>query len=194
LEEKAIMRIGGREIIPCDVRIIAATNKDLAREVALNNFRSDLYYRLNVICIEIPPLRERKDDIPIMIKYLMEKLSLSMGKKIIGIDPEFIEFCKNYSWPGNVRELQNVIEKAINCTDENIISLRNIAPPKIIENVNIPLDYLEGEKGLFKKIIVKAECEGIRSALIKNKGNKSLAAKKLGIARSTLYRKLVEIS
>jgi len=194
LEEKAIMRIGGRELIPIDVRIIAATNKDLAKEVGLHNFRSDLYYRLNVICIEIPPLRERKDDIPILVKYLMEKLSSSMGKKIMEIDPEFIELCKNYSWPGNVRELQNVIEKAINCADENMISLRNVTLPKMIEIENPPTIYPEGEKGLFKKIIVKAECEGIRSALIKNKGNKSLAAKELGIARSTLYRKMEEIS
>lgn len=194
LEEKAIMRIGGRELIPIDVRIIAATNKDLAKEVDLKNFRSDLYYRLNVIVIQIPPLRERKDDIPILVKYLTEKISSSMGKKIVQIDPEFIEFCVNYSWPGNVRELQNVIEKAINCTEESALSLRNITPPNLEEFGNKQKAHSNEENKLFKKIIVKAEGEGIRSALIKNKGNKSLAAKELGIGRSTLYRKLKEIS
>ncbi len=190
IEEKAVMRIGGKEVIPTDVRIIAATNRNLVKEMELKNFRFDLYYRLNVVMIEIPPLRERKDDIPLLINCLTEKLCSSMGKGDLQIDEESIDQCMMYSWPGNVRELQNVIEKGIICADTRMVSLRNIIPFKMGQIDTGGAADQCGEKKLFKSIVVNAESEGIRSTLIKNKGNKCLAAKELGIARSTLYRKL----
>jgi transcriptional regulator of acetoin/glycerol metabolism len=193
LEEKAITRIGGHGAIPVDVRIISATNKDLSKEVSLGNFRSDLYYRLNVIPIELPPLRERKEDIPFLIVHLTKKISHTMRKEIEQIDPEFIETCLSYSWPGNVRELQNLIEKAISLTNEPVLSIRNLPPHSFAAFDNdLFLEKYLGKR-ILKKARINAESELIRISLAKSRGNKCLAAKELGIARSSLYRKLKEM-
>jgi len=192
LEDKAILRIGGREPIPVNVRIIAATNKDLSREVFLGNFRSDLYYRLNVIAIELPPLRERKDDIPFLIEHLTKKIARTMSKEIQQIDPEFIEICLHYDWPGNVRELQNMIEKAISLTTEPTLSIRSLPSHSFPNLTKMPTHQENGRKKLLKKVSLDAESEMIMTSLAKNRGNKCLTAKELGIARSSLYRKLKE--
>lgn len=193
LEEKSIMRIGGKGTIPVDVRIIAATNKDLAKEVALGNFRSDLYYRLNVISIELPPLRERKEDIPLLIDHLVKKIAQTMGKVVTGISPEFFDTLLLYDFPGNVRELQNLIEKAICMTNENEdeLSLRSL--PFAISSLN-KKQTLETNQNVDTRILNKyrlnAEREIIKSFMENHKVNKSQIAKELGIARSSLYRKL----
>lgn len=193
LEEKAVMRIGGRETIPVDVRIIAASNKDLAKEVNLGYFRPDLYYRLNVIAIELPPLRERKEDILLLVEYISKKIAFAMKKEIKQIDPEFIEVCLSYNWPGNVRELQNMIEKAISLTNEPVLSIRNLPPNNFMNLHKIRGGQPNGGKNLLKEASLQNQTELIMTSLAKNRGNKCSAARELGIARSSLYRKLKEM-
>ncbi|MCL2335939.1 MAG: sigma 54-interacting transcriptional regulator, partial [Firmicutes bacterium] len=192
LEEKAVTRIGGDKAIPVDVRIIAATNKNLAKEVEKGNFRSDLFYRINVVFIEIPPLRDRPKDIPLLISHFAKKLSFRMGKKIDYINPDVYEKCCLYDWPGNVRELQNVIERAVNLCEGNTIS-----SGIILEKLNIPDNdqsvsrFIKAQK--LKKSIKTLEHQTILTCLEKNRGNMLNTARELGIARSTLYRKMREI-
>ncbi|KYO65387.1 sigma-54 interaction domain-containing protein [Thermovenabulum gondwanense] len=191
LQEKEIDRVGGITPIPVDVRIIAATNKDLKKLVKENKFREDLYYRINVMTIEIPPLRERLEDIEVLANYLLKKLSNQMGKYISGISNEAVELLKGYSWPGNVRELENVLERAINLTDSDYISQ---------EHLPIYITGPEAKKQRFltdrtfdyslKKVVEQAEKEAIKDCLRYTKGNKRLAAKILKISRSRLYEKL----
>jgi transcriptional regulator with GAF, ATPase, and Fis domain len=113
LQEKQIERLGGRNTLPVDVRIIAATNQDLWRMVQERNFRADLYYRLNVFPIMLPPLRERNDDIPLLLQHFIERYARKAGKNITNIDRKTLELCFQYDWPGNIRELQNVVERAV---------------------------------------------------------------------------------
>jgi formate hydrogenlyase transcriptional activator len=113
LQEKQIERLGGSHTLPVDVRIIAATNQDLWRMVQERNFRADLYYRLNVFPIMLPPLRERKDDIPLLVEHFVEGYAKKAGKNITSIDTKTLELCMEYDWPGNIRELQNVVERAV---------------------------------------------------------------------------------
>jgi len=121
LEDKTITRIGGKEIIPLDVRIIAASNKNIREEVKRGTFREDLYYRINVFTIEMIPLRERKDDIPILADKFIENISKKMNRKINRVDNKVFEILLNYAFPGNVRELQNILERAINIAHLNEI-------------------------------------------------------------------------
>jgi len=182
----------GDKAIPVDVRIIAATNKNLAKEVEKGNFRSDLFYRINVVFIEIPPLRDRPKDIPLLISHFAKKLSFRMGKKIDYINPDVYEKCCLYDWPGNVRELQNVIERAVNLCEGNTIS-----SGIILEKLNIPDNdqsvsrFIKAQK--LKKSIKTLEHQTILTCLEKNRGNMLNTARELGIARSTLYRKMREI-
>jgi transcriptional regulator of acetoin/glycerol metabolism len=190
LEEKAITRIGAKDSISVDIRIIAATNKDIKREVERGNFRYDLFYRFNVISILLPPLRERMDDIPILVEHLAKKIASSMNREIRHVDPGFIDVCMNYDWPGNIRELQNMIEKAISLLTGSTLSIRNM-PPQWFEGMSRmdgPIPERGGKK--LKEAGFTAESKAILAALARNQGNKCVAAKELGIARSSLYRKL----
>jgi len=179
IEEGTIIRVGGNETIPVDVRIIAATNKNLRNEVAKGNFRHDLYYRLNVIPMELPSLRERSEDIPLLANYFMKKISRSINKKPIIIDDASMEVIKNYSWPGNVRELENFIELSINKEKLSIELLKNEV--RIKEHSCESINFVSLEE---------KECEYIRKVLIKEDFNITNTAKLLGIGRNTLYRKL----
>ncbi|MFZ5631340.1 MAG: sigma-54-dependent Fis family transcriptional regulator [Bacillota bacterium] len=180
LEQKTITRIGGNDLIPVDVRIIAATNKDLQVEVTKGNFRQDLYYRLNVVRIDMVPLRERKEDITLLIEHFFEQLRLKLNKeRLVNIDREVIETLKNYPWPGNVRELQNVLERAVNISQGPTLAL-----------ADLPSDLkLAESKGSFLSMELY-EQEMIKNILALHNGNISRAAGELGIARSTLYRKI----
>ncbi len=180
LQERTIMRIGGKKLIPIDVRIIAATNKNLKEEVKSGNFREDLYYRLNVLTINIPPLRERPDDIPLLTEYLFDKLKKGLNKNVKKIDHEVIETLKNYNWPGNIRELQNVLERALNLSTTENIHISSIP------------DNIAGCKKELKNIspLNVYEKQLITSLLKENNGNKTKVAQILGISRTTLYKKL----
>lgn len=184
IQEKEVERIGSGVTKKIDVRIIAATNRDLKKMVEEKKFRQDLYYRLNVVTIKVPPLRERKEDIQILICFLLEKLSRKINKKIKGITKEAIEYMKNYTWEGNVRQLENVIEMAMNIVNYGEkIGIEHL--PKEITGRKI----LCGTQKL-EDIVNQAEKDAILNTLIMCKGNKSKAAKLLQISRTTLYEKM----
>jgi transcriptional regulator with PAS, ATPase and Fis domain len=184
IEERNLVRIGGKKSIPVNVRIIAATHKDLAHEVANNRFRADLYYRLNVINIQLPPLRDRKGDIPLLVN----KFASLLQWREVRIDSDAQSAIINYSWPGNIRELRNVIESALGQSDDGVISLSAL-PENIRSSTHL---NAAAEKPAIPRIIPmkKLESDIIRDALDKCNGNVSLAARQLGISRSTVYRKL----
>ena len=165
LQEKEVRRIGGKDAIKVDLRIIAATNKNLSKEVEQNRFREDLYYRLKVITVEIPPLRERKEDIPELVNFFIEKYSKEFGKRVNGIEEKALQALINYQWPGNIRQLETVIERAIIICEKDKITLSDIQDelkisiPKNILDIDIPdegINYEELEKEILKKALIKS--------------------------------------
>jgi DNA-binding NtrC family response regulator len=186
LEEKRFERVGGEETVEVDVRLIAATNRDLKEAIAKGSFREDLYYRLNVVNLHIPPLRERKDDIPLLVAAFLREFSQENGRTIEGIDAKGRSALSNYSWPGNVRQLRNSIESAVVLCKGSVITLEDL-PPGIRgeqggDQVRLPVG----------SSLAEAEKELIRFTLAREGGNKSRAAEVLGIGRKTLHRKLQE--
>jgi len=183
IEDHEFEWVGGRKTVPVDIRIIAATNKELKEEVENNNFREDLFYRLNVINIHIPPLRDRKDDIPLLFNFFLEEYSRKFGKDRIQAPRDVIEFLKQYSWPGNVRELENEAERLVALAYNDIITvddfsenLREPAITSVLEQTNLS--------------IKKAEELLIKNALKEAGGNKTEAARTLGLSREGLRKKL----
>lgn len=194
LQEKEIMRVGSTHPISIDVRIIVATNSDLNRAVKDGKFREDLFYRVNILPIFIPPLRERKEDIPLLIKEFIVKINDEYGRNIGSISDEAVKLLMDYNWPGNVRELENVIGRSIiNMNfNEQIIQKQHLphlhAPVKGIQQ-NIEIGSIDEIKNL-KAVIDKAEAEYIRDAYFKLNKNKTKTANKLGISIRTLYYKM----
>lgn len=199
IEEGIITRIGGVNQIPVNVRIIAATNRELKEEVEKGNFRKDLFYRLNVLPVYLPPLRERRDDIPLLINYFMKKTSKHLNKRIVKITPDEMEMLKNYDWPGNIRELENVIELMINT--ELVSSLGN--NNKDVQKNKIPQVSRGAEDNMTAQLDEnneKVNDEPLELEYIEKihiikvlkifNGNISLAANALSIGRNTLYRKI----
>ena len=179
LEDKVITRVGGTKSLKVDVRIISTSNKKLESLVESGAFRGDLFYRLNVIQISIPPLRERKDDILMLIPHFIGKFNKEFGKNVSGYDASFIESLLNYDFPGNVRELQNIVERAVNIADSEVLAQEHI-PHLILESIKEekPLNstFEELKKDYIEKIL--SECNY----------NISFAAKEIGISRPTLYK------
>lgn len=188
LQEKEIERIGGKSPIKLDVRVICATNRNLEEMVKKGKFREDLYYRLHVLNIDVPPLRNRKNDIPLLVDKYMSELYRESGL-FRNIPENVMEILKNYSWPGNIRELKNVVEKiCVNSEDANI-SINDI-PPYII-NSSVKDKLTDHQTGL-GKIVEAVEKEVILNTLKECGYNKSETSKKLNIPRATLYRKIEE--
>jgi DNA-binding NtrC family response regulator len=186
LEDKKFERVGGEETLEVDARIVSATNRDLKEEIGKGRFREDLYYRLNVVNIEIPPLRDRKEDIPLLIASFMKEFAAENGKDIQGIDPKARMALHNYRWPGNVRELRNCIESAVVMAKGNIIGLDDI-PPGVADEQEQDFVRIAADTTL-----ESAERELIRFTLAQKGGNKSRTAEALGIGRKTLHRKIQE--
>mgnify|MGYP000851934390 FL=1 len=186
LQEKEFERVGGNKVIKVDVRVIAATNKDLKKLIQEGKFREDLYYRLNVMTIEIPPLRERQEDIEELVKVLLKKLSDQLGKYVSNISDKALEYLLAHSWPGNVRELENVLERAINLTDSDTILPVHL-PVYITQSSRKPID---GPVRPLKDIIEDVEKEAILRCLEYTEGNKLKTAELLNISRSSLYNKM----
>ena len=187
LQDRKIRRIGGNENINIDVRIIAATNKDLYEMVENKKFRDDLYYRLDVVSLKIPPLRERREDIKPLAENIVRKLNIKHKMNVKKITVRAMEHLSVYDWPGNVRELENVIERAVNfITDEPIIRTKNL-PSKITG-----IDHEDDKRSLREKMDA-AEKEFIIETLIQNNGNKTISAKKLGVSRTSLYEKMSKL-
>jgi len=167
-----------------DVRIIAATNRDLKKAIEEGKFREDLYYRLNVISILIPPLRERKEDIPLLVDHFTEKFNIEMKKEIEGISPEALNIAMEYDWPGNVRELENTIERAIVVTKGNLIKAEDLG-------VHIRKGKEDASGGIqADKSLKSMEREHILRVLIENDWNILRSAEILSIDRVTLYNKI----
>ena len=184
LQEKAFERVGGEETLEVDVRIISATNKDLKAEIEKGSFREDLYYRLNVVNIDIPPLRDRKEDIPLLVSAFIREFAQENNKAVEGIDAKARAALYNYAWPGNIRELRNVIESAVVMCKGNIITSDDLPPSVTSEPEN---NYIRIPMGA---TLAEAEQEIIRSTLNQQNGNKSRTAEVLGIGRKTLHRKI----
>jgi len=187
VQEREIRRVGATQSIPVNVRIFAATNLTLAEEVTAKRFREDLYYRLNVIEIRLPPLRDRKEDIPLLCNVLLHKMANAMGKLAMGIAESALGLLIDYHWPGNVRELENVIERAVTLAPGDIVTVE--ALPATIREANGERRLIEegSERSLPMEEIERVY---IKRILEKTQGNKLQAAQILGIDRKTLYRKL----
>lgn len=187
VQEREIERVGSVQSQKIDVRIIAATNKNLEEMVKQKEFREDLYYRLNVINIKIPPLRDRKDDIPITAKYLLKKLSKDMGMIITEISSESMQAIVSYNWPGNIRELENVLERALNIIDKDSVIRLEHLPYYILKNNSVV--YQEKDHNL-KLLVEHLEKNVIIECLARTGQNKYETSKKLGISRTSLYQKI----
>jgi PAS domain S-box-containing protein len=189
LQERQFERVGGNRTLTTDVRVISATNRDLAAAIAAGTFRSDLFYRLNVFPIEIPPLRMRKEDIPILVEYFVKRYAEKTGKQIRKIDVNALELCQSYPWPGNIRELQNIVERSVILTSGDTFCIEEAwlaSPEPVRQELPVPLpDTLQNQ-----------EREIIETALAESKGKVAGpkgAAAKLGIPRSTLDSKIKQL-
>ena len=186
LQERQLERVGGTQSIAVNVRIIAATNRGLRAAVAAGTFRSDLFYRLNVFPITVPPLRDRKDDIPLLVEYFTERYARKAGKRILNIHNKTLELFQAYDWQGNIRELQNVIERAVILCDAETLSvdkswLQPVSPHSSHDATGLARPAAEQERKL------------IESALAESRGRiagPSGAAARLGVPRSTLETKI----
>jgi PAS domain S-box-containing protein len=178
LQEGKFERVGGERTVKVDVRVLSATNKNLKEEVRRNRFREDLFYRLNVIPVELPPLRERKLDIPLLIDHFLGEAARRYHKRMLRISSKAMSSLMDYRWPGNVRELQNAIQFAFVRCNGNVIKLEDL-PMELREAAEMP-----ARRGPSRKLDQKS----VKAALIRTGGNKARAAKRLGVGRATLYR------
>ena len=187
VEERRITPVGSTESIPVELRVIAATNKNLLNEMAAGHFREDLYYRLNVVGIHLPPLRDRKEDIPKLVQHFMAKYNKQMGKSCTSISEKAMNTLINYEWKGNIRELQNIIERAIIFAEGDVIEISDIGL------VGVSSDTVESEDKSLQEALRRFEKDYILKILKKCKGDKTEAAKVLEVGVSTLYRKISEL-
>ena len=191
LEEKQITRIGGKKPVPVDIRIITATNRNLEEEVSKNNFRLDLMYRLNVFPIHLPPLRERKEDIPLLVDHFINKHNKSSNLSIRSITQSAMEKINSYYWPGNVRDLENAIQSAMILSSTNIIQTENL-PIRVkgYEQSDPLLPNQDAETNPIKDVNTQVEKELILETLINCNYNRTLTAEALQISRKTLFNKM----
>jgi DNA-binding NtrC family response regulator len=181
LQESTIERVGGNNPIQIDVRVVAATNSDLKEQVQNGKFRDDLYFRLNVIPIHVPPLRHRKDDLPVLVQHFIKRFNRELNKNVKGFDKEALQKMLRYDWPGNVRELQNLVERAVVLGGNGIIGVDDICLPENTEEENL---------SNFNLARISFERELIEKTLEKTGRNQSQAAKILGMHRTTLISKI----
>lgn len=193
LQEGEIRPVGGLQNVKVNVRVIAATNRSLEKMVKDGTFREDLYYRLNVFPIHLPPIRERKADLPALLKYFLDKSAKQNGFKIKAIAPEAMDALNLYTFPGNVRELQNIVERAVLLAGEGGVITFDCLPPVVREESVVPTegtDLLINQSGKLKEWVEKFEAGVIRQKLKENSGNQTVTAEQLGLSRRTLVDKL----
>jgi transcriptional regulator with PAS, ATPase and Fis domain len=199
LQDRKITRIGDDKIIPVDFRVICATNKNIVEEIDKGNFRQDLYYRINVVTITLPPLRDHPDDIPKLVNHFLGIIGREWGNKVLGVDQEVIEYLKEYDWPGNIRELQNVVERMINMSEDGLIRLEHV--PSSISRLHRNLFHQEpssisravkvyNEREKRKQILAENETQEILKLLTKHGGNITEVAREMRVSRNTVYRKM----
>ncbi len=185
LEEGRLRRLGGKVETEVDVRVVCATNRDLRQEIKNGNFREDLFFRLNVFQIALPPLRDRREDIPLLIQHFVEKFNGESGKRVRGVQTDALEVLQGYDWPGNIRELRNAVERAVILCDGELIGPDHLPPDmagRQPEKASFRLPY-----GLTLDLVEK---EYILGSLERNGGNKARTAEMLGVSEKTLYNKL----
>jgi len=185
LQEREFERLGGNQLVKVNIRLISATNQDLSELVQKGLFREDLFYRISVFPIRLPPLRERRSDIPLLASHFISRYSVREGKKIAGVHPEAINVLMGYHWPGNVRELENTIERAVVISSSPEIQVSDL-PSHII---SIGHEHITATDETLPQWIERLEVDILRKTLLEFEGNVSQAAKKLGIGRATIYRK-----
>lgn len=186
IEDKTVEMVGGRSSRPVDVRIIAATNKNLKSEVEKGNFREDMFYRLNVVQLHIPPLRERKDDVPLLLDAFLDIYTRKLGKPVMRFSGNVIDHLKHYPWPGNVRELENEVERAVALAHSDVIAIEDLSEE--VQHYELPKQTVA--QGCHPTSTRQMEKKMIMDALHETKGNKSEAAKRLGISREGLRKKI----
>jgi transcriptional regulator with GAF, ATPase, and Fis domain len=190
LQEREFERVGGGQLIHVNVRVIAATNRDLKAAVANGTFRHDLFYRLNVFPVEVPPLRERKDDILMLVEYFAQRYATRAGKHIRLIDKKTLELLQSYAWPGNIRELQNVIERSVILSSGEVLSVDEMWLPK---ETAVPASRVEAQPAVRGEVEPRSEREIIEAALAETRGRvsgSSGAAARLGVPPSTLDHRI----
>jgi transcriptional regulator with PAS, ATPase and Fis domain len=187
LQEGSFEKVGGERTLTVNVRVISATNKDLKKEVRKDNFREDLFYRLNVIPIHIPPLRERKNDIPLLVDHFLGQVAERNNQAKPAVSEDALSVMMDYAWPGNVRELQNAVQFALVKCDNKIITPNDL--PMELRDLRSSLDSIPASRsGRARKL----DPQAVRAALVKTGGNKARAARELEVGRATLYRFLDE--
>jgi len=184
LQEKSYEPLGATAAVKADIRVITATNRDLAEEVKKGNFRQDLFYRIHVVKIELPPLRKRKEDIPLLVAHFIERFNRLQGKSIAGVESAVMNRLMAVDYPGNIRELENVIEHAFVLCPGGLIKPEHL-PPEFRVRMN---SAVEGQD--FRGLVQSVEAEAIQAALQRNRGNRLAAGRELGIHKSTVFRKI----
>jgi len=187
IQERSFQRVGGTEDIPTDVRIIASTNRDLEKEVAEARFRKDLYYRINVVRIVVPPLRDRLEDIPLLCYYFLAKYAKEFHKEVERFEPAVMEVFQYHRWDGNIRELENVVERAVAMAEGTSITLKEL--PRELRKVD-PVPRTGGDLVPFHFAKESFEKEYLRRVLEKAQGNVSLASRLAAIPRQNFYEKM----
>ena len=188
LEEKEVERIGGTRLTKCDFRLIAATHENLEKCVEQGKFRKDLYYRLNVIPIQIPPLRERKEDIPLIAEHLIQALNKDLGTNVKKISPAVFNVFENFNWPGNVRELANILERVLYSIEGDTIQIHHL--PLFLQRQSLNGRLARLQPALLQDLKEEMEKEALLQAIRLSKDNKNKAARILGIHRTALYKKM----
>jgi DNA-binding NtrC family response regulator len=194
IQEGRFYRVGGTETVHVSVRLVAATNRDLRAEVTAGRFREDLFYRLHVVPIELPPLRARPDDIPMLARLFLERFAAKLGRRVTGIDPAAMDMLRAHAWPGNIRELENAIERAILLCDGATLMPRDL-PPELTAGTR-PAQTPSTATPLRERIRAatqRIERDAILEALRLTEGNVTRAAKELGLSRRGLQLKMKEL-
>ena len=187
VEHKQVIPVGSTEPVDIDIRLIAATNKDLVKEIKAGRFREDLYYRVNIVGIHLPPLRERKEDIALLVRHFIKKYNAEMGKRCAGVSDEVMRLLMGHEWKGNIREMQNVIERAIIFAEDDVIKISDIG------SLGYHSTALTEENQNLQTAVKAYEKEHICRVLNKYNWNKVEAAKALNVGLSSLYRKIDEL-
>lgn len=192
LQEHEVRPVGSDRTVRIDVRVIAATNKDLAAEVRAGRFREDLYYRLNVVPVSMPPLRERRSDVPLLVEHFLAKLGARHGRKPMHVAEDAMVHLWEYAWPGNVRQLENVLERLVILADGDEIVSENLPAPmrNFISRCSIPDLHVSADGVDLTRVVDEFESGLIRKAMMRTNGNKQAAARLLGLNRTTLVAKL----
>jgi transcriptional regulator with PAS, ATPase and Fis domain len=188
IEEKQVWSVGSTKPVLIDVRTIASTNRDLRKEVEAGRFREDLFYRLNVVQIALPPLRERREDIPLLLEHFIHTLNLKLSTKFLGVDREALYALMNHAWKGNVRELEHVLESAMILSEGNVITLRDLPPHVVAGAAESATSFA------LRDVTRRVERQHILAVLAQAQSDKKEAARLLGISLASLYRKLGELA